>query len=106
MADVDTIPGMGPAAAQIIIAETGGDMAQFATAGHLASWTGVCPGMNESAGVARSGRTRQGNSNLKRGSVPGRFPTHQVPPDAESRLPAYQPSARPGKAGAEPRHLQ
>lgn len=64
--NLDSIPGIGPAAAQIIIAETGGDMAQFATAGHLASWIGVCPGMNESAGVARSGRTRPGNSNLKR----------------------------------------
>jgi transposase len=41
-------------------------MAQFATAGHLASWIGVCPGLNESAGVARSGRTRPGNSRLKR----------------------------------------
>ncbi|WP_405542517.1 IS110 family transposase [Streptomyces phaeochromogenes] len=64
--NLDSIPGIGPAAAQIIIAETGGDMAQFATAGHLASWIGVCPGMNESAGVAKSGRTRPGNSNLKR----------------------------------------
>jgi transposase len=59
-------PGIGPAAAQIIIAETGGDMARFATPGHLASWIGVCPGMNESAGVTKSGRTRPGNSNLKR----------------------------------------
>jgi len=64
--NLDTIPGIGRAAAEIIIAETGGDMAQFVTAGHLASWIGVCPGMNESAGVARSGRTRCGNSHLKR----------------------------------------
>jgi transposase len=63
---LDTIPGIARAAAQIIIAETGGDMAQFATAGHLASWIGVCPGMNESAGITKSGRTRSGNSNLKR----------------------------------------
>ncbi|MFB6672988.1 transposase [Streptomyces sp. NPDC056390] len=41
-------------------------MAQFASAHHLASWIGVCPGQNESAGVSRSGRTRPGNSNLKR----------------------------------------
>lgn len=64
--NLDTIPGIDPAAAQIIIAETGGDMAQFATAGHLASWIGVCPGLNESAGVTKSARTRHGNSNLKR----------------------------------------
>jgi transposase len=41
-------------------------MAQFASAQHLASWIGVCPGQNESAGVNKSGRTRPGNSNLKR----------------------------------------
>ncbi|MFB6963295.1 IS110 family transposase [Streptomyces sp. NPDC056309] len=63
---LDSIPGMGRLAAEIIIAETGGDMAQFATAQHLASWIGVCPGQNESAGVSRSGRTRPGNGNLKR----------------------------------------
>jgi transposase len=64
--NLDSIPGIGPSGAQVIIAETGGDMAQFATAGHLASWIGVCPGMNESAGVTKSARTRNGNSNLKR----------------------------------------
>ncbi|MFZ3566862.1 transposase [Streptomyces sp. BH097] len=35
-------------------------------ANRLASWIGVCPGQNESAGVSRSGRTRPGSSNLKR----------------------------------------
>lgn len=64
--NLDTIPGIGRTAAEVILAETGGDMAQFATAGHLASWIGVCPGMNESAGVQISGQTRKGNSHLKR----------------------------------------
>ncbi|WP_242606244.1 transposase [Protofrankia symbiont of Coriaria ruscifolia] len=63
---LDTIPGIGRLAAEIIIAETGGDMAQFPSAHHLASWIGVCPGQNESAGVARSGHIRPGNSTLKR----------------------------------------
>lgn len=63
---LDTIPGIGRLAAEIIIAETGGDMAQFATAHRLASWVGVCPGQNESAGVNRSGTIRPGNANLKR----------------------------------------
>ncbi|MGA5135340.1 transposase [Streptomyces olivoreticuli] len=63
---LDTIPGFGRLAAETVIAETGGDMAQFATARYPAAWIGVCPGQNESAGVSRSGRTRPGNSNLKR----------------------------------------
>jgi transposase len=64
--NLNTIPGIGRRAAEIIIAETGGDMAPFATAANLASWIGVCPGMNESAVVAKSGHTRDGNGNLKR----------------------------------------
>ncbi|MDQ0605171.1 transposase [Streptomyces canus] len=63
---LDTVPGIGRMAAEIVFAETGGDMSQFATAHHLASWIGVCPGQNESAGVNKSGRTRHGNTNLKR----------------------------------------
>lgn len=66
LANLDTIPGIGRLAAEVILAETGGDMSQFASAQHLASWIGVCPGQNESAGVNKSGRPRPGNSNLKR----------------------------------------
>lgn len=66
LTNLDSIPGIGRTAAEIIISETGGDMAPFATAGHLASWIGVCPGVNESAGVNKSGHTRQGNAHLKR----------------------------------------
>ncbi|MCO5969332.1 transposase [Actinoallomurus soli] len=63
---LDTILGVGRLAAEVIIAETGADMRRFASAQHLASWIGVCPGQNESAGVNKSGRSRPGNSNLKR----------------------------------------
>lgn len=66
LTNLDSIPGIGLKAAEIILAETGGDMAQFTTAAHLVSWIGVCPGMNESAGINKSGRTRHGNSHLKR----------------------------------------
>lgn len=66
LANLATIPGIGRVAAEIVIAETGGDMAQFDSAHRLASRIGVCPGQNESAGVNRSGRTRPGNKNLNR----------------------------------------
>jgi len=56
-----TMPGIGRATAEVVIAETGGDMTRFRTAGHLASWAGVCPGHHESAGRRRSGKTRHGN---------------------------------------------
>lgn len=66
LANLDTIPGIGLKAAQIVLAETGGDMDQFLTDAHLASWIGVCPGINESAGVNKSAATRHGNPALKR----------------------------------------
>ncbi len=62
---VDTIPGVGRRAAEQILAETGVDMNRFPTAGHFASWAGVCPGNNESAGKRKSGTTRKGNSSLR-----------------------------------------
>ena len=55
---LQTIPGVGLKTAQVIIAETGGDMAQFPTAAHLAAWAGVAPAMHESAGK----RTRPGHA--------------------------------------------
>ena len=60
-----TIPGVERRATEVIIAETGGDMTAFATAGHLASWAGVCPGNDQSAGKRRSGRTRKGSKWLR-----------------------------------------
>ncbi len=60
-----TIPGIQRRAAEVLIAETGGDMTKFPTAGHLASWAGVCPGNDESAGKRRSGRTTKGSKWLR-----------------------------------------
>ncbi|MHB9857526.1 IS110 family RNA-guided transposase [Streptomyces sp. YIM S03343] len=62
---LDTIPGINRAVAEVIIAETGGDMSRFASAKHLASWAGVCPGHHESAGRTKSARVRPGNPYLK-----------------------------------------
>jgi transposase len=60
-----SIPGFSRMVAEVVIAETGGDMRIFPTAGHLASWAGLSPGSNESAGRVKSTRTRPGNRYLK-----------------------------------------
>ena len=62
---LDTIPGVGPETAQVIVAEIGVDMSHFPSANHLAAWAGVAPGNYESAGKRKSGRMRQGNKALK-----------------------------------------
>ncbi|MCX5059082.1 MULTISPECIES: IS110 family transposase [Streptomyces] len=62
---LDTIPGINRVVAEVIIAETGGDMNRFASAQHLASWAGVCPGHHESAGRTKSANVRPGNPYLK-----------------------------------------
>jgi transposase len=65
IAHLVTIPGVGVRTAQVIIAETGGDMTRFTTPEDLASWAGMCPGNNESAGKHFSGRTRRGDRWLR-----------------------------------------
>lgn len=63
---LDEITGVGKQSAQVIVAEIGTDMEQFPSAEHLASWAGLCPGNHESAGKKKGGRTRKGNSTLKK----------------------------------------
>lgn len=58
---LDTIPGVGQRAAEIILAEVGTDLTRFPSAKHLASWAGICPGHKESGGKRLSGKTRKGN---------------------------------------------
>jgi len=62
---LDTIPGVNKRTAEVIIAEIGVEMGVFPTAAHLASWAGLCPGNNESAGKHKSGKTRKGNRWLR-----------------------------------------
>jgi transposase len=60
-----SVPGVSEHTAQVILAEIGDDITRFPSAGHLASWAGVCPGNNESAGKHSSGTTRPGDPWLK-----------------------------------------
>lgn len=60
-----TVPGIKGRATEEILAETGTDMSAFPTSANIASWAGVCPGNNESAGKRKSGKTRPGNPWLR-----------------------------------------
>jgi len=60
-----TMPGVSDIVAQVLVAEIGMDMGRFPTAGHLVSWAGLCPHMDQSAGKRRSTRVRHGAPWLK-----------------------------------------
>jgi len=62
---LETIPGIALRVAEVIISEIGVDMSRFPTDAHLASWAGVCPGNNESAGKRRAGQTTKGSPYLR-----------------------------------------
>jgi len=61
---LDTIPGVDRRVAEVMLAEMGLDMSRFATADHLASWTGLAPGNHQSGARRYSGRTTKGNRSL------------------------------------------
>ncbi len=65
MERLDDIPGVGRRAVEYVLAEIGLDMSRFPTVAHIASWSRLCPGNNESAGKRRSGRTGHGNPWLR-----------------------------------------
>jgi transposase len=71
LANLDTIPGVDRSTAVSILAETGGDMTRFPSAGHLCSWAAMCPGHDESAGKRRSGKTRKANRYLRAALIQG-----------------------------------
>lgn len=66
---LDAVPGVDRKAAEGILAEIGVDMDRFPTPGHLASWSGLCPGNHESAGKRKRGKARKGDMWLKRYAI-------------------------------------
>jgi transposase len=71
---LSTIPGVSEITATVIVAEIGDDMSRFPTAGHLLSWAGLCPRLDESAGKRLSNRTRSGAPWLKTVLVQAAWP--------------------------------
>jgi len=63
---MDLVPGINQRVAEGVLSEMGVDMSCFPSHGHAASWTGLCPGNNESAGKRKTGRVRKGNQWLRR----------------------------------------
>lgn len=61
-----TMPGIDHIGAAMLLVEIGADMDKFGSAERLASWVGICPGNNESAGKRKSGRIRKGNAWVRR----------------------------------------
>jgi transposase len=66
---LDAIPGVDRRVAEVLMAEIGPDMTPFPSDAHLASWAGICPGNNESAGKKRSGKTTKGSRWLRQALV-------------------------------------
>jgi transposase len=62
---IDEIPGFSRRGAEVVLAEAGSDMKPFPDQHHFSSWSGVCPGQNESAGRHHSGKARKGNRALR-----------------------------------------
>lgn len=61
----DQLPGVSRRIGEIILAEVGADLVQFPDAKHLASWAGLCPGNQRSAGKRQSGKTTRGSPWLR-----------------------------------------
>src|SRR5712692_2913721 len=81
-----TIPGIGQRTAEVIVAETGGDMTRFATPAHLAAWAGLAPGDNESAGKRKHAAARKGDQHLRTAMVESAWVTARTRSRPGARL--------------------
>src|SRR5438093_10897148 len=113
LALLDEIPGVDWTLAAVIIAELGVDMTVFGNVSQLASWAGVCPGNNESAGKRTSSRIPSGNVYLKSGLVEAAnaaarakgLPERQIfPSQGAARVQAGHGGDRPQDLGRDLSH--
>jgi transposase len=81
-----SIVGIGQRTAEVIVAETGGDMSRFPTPEQLAAWAGLTPGNRESAGKRRRAATRKGNKHLKAAMVEAAWATGRTRSRIGARL--------------------
>jgi transposase len=79
MEQLTSLPSVETTAARVILAELGPYMSRFGADSRLASWAGMCPGNDESAGKQRRGRTRKGNRYLRRVLVQCAWAAHKTP---------------------------
>jgi transposase len=94
---LQTIPGVGLKTAQVIVAETGGDMGQFPTAAQLAAWAGGAPAMHESAGKRRPAGPARATSGWRRcWSRPRARCPDRRPPTWPRSTPRSRPDAAEG----------
>ena len=96
---LDTIPGIDQIAARALLAEIGTKMEQFPTAQHCASWAGLCPGNNESAGKRLNGKIRKGSPWLRRVLVQAAWAASHAK-DTYLRSQFFRLAARRGKKRA------
>jgi transposase len=89
---LQTIPGIGQRTAEVIVAETGGDMSRFTTSAQLAAWAGLAPGDNESAGKRKRAAARKGNPHLRSAMVESAWAAARTPtrPGARFRRLAHR----------------
>lgn len=86
IARLTTIVGIGRRTAEVIVAESGGDMSRFASPAHLAAWAGLAPGNRESAGKRMRATTRKGNKHLKAAMVEAAWATARTRSRIGARL--------------------
>jgi transposase len=91
-----TMPGLSDTTARVLIAEIGTDMTRFPSVGHLISWAGLCPRLDESAGKRRSTRP----DGVRHGSSP-HWSMPPGPPLAR-RMDTYRRSFSGSRVGAAP----